>query len=441
MLSRSVRTRLVIFALISALILAVTSVFYVRLPHLLGYQQYDVTADFADATGLYTNAIVTYRGAQVGRVGSITLRPDGVSVVLHMDDGSHVPADSIASIHSTSAIGEQYVELVPAEGSGPDLHDGSTIPRSHTRVLGTSAVLLDDLDKLLRSVPKHALARTVSDLQVGLHGTGPDLQRLLDSSGRLLDAAHANFAPTKALLTDLAPFLGTQADLADETTSTVRNFDSFTHQLVLSNSDIIALLHEIPPASTQLIKLEKGLSPTLNTLLADLTSTGKVVQVYVPAVKQLLTIYPALVATLVAFAQPTALTGFIPLYFHLNLNDPAPCTKGFLPPTQRRDPTITSSAPTPPGLYCKESHSAPASVRGARNTPCLNNPGVRAATPAACLGLPEPVGGSTPAKTVASRPGRKIYTPDATFYVTDAPKQKGPTRWQDLLLQTIGRSG
>ena len=208
---------------------------------------------------------------------------------------------------------------------------------------------------------------------------------------------------------------------------------------MLSNSDIVSLLHEVPPATTQLVKLEKGLTPTLNTLLADLTSTGQVLKVYVPAVKQLLTIYPALVATLVGFAQPTALTGFIPLYFHLNLNDPPPCEKGFIPPTQRRSPTDTSEASTPSGLYCKEAHSAPASVRGARNTPCLNNPGVRAATPAACLGLPEPVAGSSSAKTVTSRSGRTIYTPSATFKLVDAPKQKGPTRWQDLLLQTIGR--
>ncbi len=53
--------------------------FYIRLPQLLGFEQYTVTADFADATGLYSNAIVTYRGAQVGKVGAITLRPDGVT--------------------------------------------------------------------------------------------------------------------------------------------------------------------------------------------------------------------------------------------------------------------------------------------------------------------------------------------------------------------------
>ena len=200
MLTWTVRTRLVIFAVISALILAITSIFYVRLPHLLGYGQYDVTADFSDATGLYANAIVTYRGAQVGRVGSITLRPNGVSVVMHMDDGTHLPADAVASIHSTSAIGEQFIELVPTRKSGPDLHDGSTIDRAHTRILGKSSALLDDLDALLRSVPKQALARTVNDLQVGFHGTGPDLQRLLDSSSQLLHAAHANFGPTKALL-------------------------------------------------------------------------------------------------------------------------------------------------------------------------------------------------------------------------------------------------
>ena len=118
MLTRTVRTRLVVFAVISIAILTITSLFYIRLPQLLGFEQYDVTADFADATGLYENAIVTYRGAQVGRVDAVNLKANGVQVVLQMDDGTHVPADSTATVHSTSAIGEQYIDLVPPGHGG-----------------------------------------------------------------------------------------------------------------------------------------------------------------------------------------------------------------------------------------------------------------------------------------------------------------------------------
>ena len=113
MLTSATRIRLVIFVVVSVVVLAVTALFYVHLPQLLGFGQYTVTADFADSSGLYSNALVTYRGAQVGKVGAITLQPDGTTVELSIDDGTVIPANLVATIHSTSAIGEQYVDLVP----------------------------------------------------------------------------------------------------------------------------------------------------------------------------------------------------------------------------------------------------------------------------------------------------------------------------------------
>ena len=227
---------------------------------------------------------------------------------------------------------------------------------------------------------------------------------------------------------------------------------------MLSNSDIVSLLHEVPPASTQLVGLENDLTPTLNTMLANLVTTGQVLNVYVPAVRQVLTIYPALVAGLTAFAQVTASTGKIPLYFHLNLNDPPPCEKGFIPIQDRRSPLDTSTASSPSTLYCKEAPSSIKSVRGARNYECLNNPGVRAATPNACLGLPEPDGTtSTSSTTGSSGSGTKstatpatapydpstgeVLAPNGKLYLVGdvSSQQKGTPRWQDLLLRPIGR--
>jgi phospholipid/cholesterol/gamma-HCH transport system substrate-binding protein len=442
MLTRAVRARLAIFALLSVLILAITSVFYIRLPQLLGFEQYTVTADFADASGLYSNAIVTYRGAQVGKVGAIALRPDGVTVTLNIDDGTSIPANSTATIHSTSAIGEQYVDLVPRASGGGDLHDGSTIPRARTVGLPKTDVLMNKLDALLRSIPRGPLRRSINDLATSFAGSGPDLQRLLDSASVLLDAAHANFGPTRNLINDLGPFLTTQQDLGGQTTSTVTNLASFTHQLVLSNSDIVSLLREVPPLATQVKGVEQDLSPSLNLLLANLTSTGQITDVYVPALKQVLTVYPALVADLIAFAQPTAATGKIPLYFHLNADDPPECTKGFLPPDKRRDPAFTRPIDTPSPLYCKEAKSAPPSVRGARNLPCLNNPGVRAATPAACLGLPEARNASSaaPAAVPYAPTTGKVYPPSGAPYVVgDVSSGKEKMTWQQLWLRPIGR--
>lgn len=449
MLTTATRIRLIIFVVVSVVVLAVTSLFYVHLPQLLGFGQYSVSADFADSSGLYSNAIVTYRGAQVGKVGSITLRPNGTTVELNIDDGVRIPKNSVATIHSTSAIGEQYVDLVPRSDRGPELGDGSTIPRAQTVGLQPTSQLLDRLDALIRSIPPGTFSRALNDIAVGFGNSGPDLQRLIDSTSLLLNSAEANFGPTRDLLHNFEPFLRTQQDLAGNTTNTIDNLASFTRQLVLSNRDLVTLLRRVPAASTQLVGTEQDLTPGLTTLLQNLTSSFQVTNVYVPALKQVLTIYPALVADLIAFAQPTAQTGYIPLYFHLNAENPPECITGFLPPSKRRDPSQTKVINTPSGLYCKVPHSDPRSVRGTRNLVCENAPGKRAATPAQCLGKPEPTSGvieapnPTPRQPAgaAYQPGTgKLFMPDGTLLTVGDVATSGKERsWRDLLLRPIGK--
>lgn len=68
----------------------------------------------------------------------------------------------------------------------------------------------------------------------------------------------------------------------------------------------------------------------------------------------------------------------------LALNQPPPCLTGFLPASEWRSPADTSTAPLPKGTYCRIPMDASNVVRGARNNPCVDVPGKRAATPREC---------------------------------------------------------
>jgi phospholipid/cholesterol/gamma-HCH transport system substrate-binding protein len=84
--------------------------------------------------------------------------------------------------------------------------------------------------------------------------------------------------------------------------------------------------------------------------------------------------------TLVASAPGSVLMGL-----NLSINNPPPCMTGFLPASEWRSPADTSVAPLPSGTYCKIPQDTPANVvRGARNYPCVDVPGKRAATPREC---------------------------------------------------------
>ena len=77
-------------------------------------------------------------------------------------------------------------------------------------------------------------------------------------------------------------------------------------------------------------------------------------------------------------------TGFTQGDFTLTIGDPPACTVGFLPPSSWRSPADLSDVDTPDGLYCKLPQDSPIAVRGARNYPCMGQPGKRAPTVEIC---------------------------------------------------------
>ena len=68
----------------------------------------------------------------------------------------------------------------------------------------------------------------------------------------------------------------------------------------------------------------------------------------------------------------------------LSLNQPPPCLTGFMSASEWRAPADTSTVPLPNGTYCKIPMDAQNAVRGARNYPCADVPGKRAASPREC---------------------------------------------------------
>src|ERR1700748_1383061 len=109
---------------------------FMKLPAtLFGIGEYTVAVDLPRSGGLYQTSVVTYRGSDVGQVKSVDVTANGVRAVLAMRSGVEVPSDVQASVHSRSAIGEQYIELTPLPGKpGKDdqhprpLRNGDVIP-------------------------------------------------------------------------------------------------------------------------------------------------------------------------------------------------------------------------------------------------------------------------------------------------------------------------
>ena len=103
-----------------------------------------------------------------------------------------MPTDTLAVVENRSAVGEQYVDLQPRSGGGPFLADGDRIDSPDNRTPLHTETLLLHLNRLVKSVDKGDLVTVIDELDNAFSGTGPDLQRLLDSGDALTRAATDN---------------------------------------------------------------------------------------------------------------------------------------------------------------------------------------------------------------------------------------------------------
>ena len=101
----------------------------------VGIGAYNVDANFVAGGGLYENANVTYRGVTVGRVEAVGLTNDGVVAHMRLNSDTPVPENVTATVKSVSAVGEQYIDLVPPDDpSTAMLRDGANIGQDRTAI-------------------------------------------------------------------------------------------------------------------------------------------------------------------------------------------------------------------------------------------------------------------------------------------------------------------
>ena len=85
MIGRASWIKLVVFVVVTVLGVGYVLVHYIGAGRTLLGQSYTAYVDLPDSGGIFTTASVTYRGVEIGRVGEISLRDDGIRVALDMN--------------------------------------------------------------------------------------------------------------------------------------------------------------------------------------------------------------------------------------------------------------------------------------------------------------------------------------------------------------------
>jgi phospholipid/cholesterol/gamma-HCH transport system substrate-binding protein len=424
MITRKTKIQLMVFALITMVGVAYVGATYARLDRLVFDDSYRVVAHFDDSGGIFAGAGVSYRGVSVGQVSALEVTDDGVDVILDIDDDSEpIPLDTDAMVANRSAVGEQYVDLLPNTKQGPHLGEDSEIEEAKTHTPIPPTKLLVDLDKMVSSVDKDSLRTVVSEMGKAFQGTGEDMGQIIDTSNSFIETANQNFDVTTALIKDSNTVLQTQLDSASNIKSFARDLALFSDTMVGSDTDLRRVIENGSATANELRRFLEDNKVDLGQLINNLVTTGEVTVKHLDGVEQVLVIYPYVVEGGYTVVAKDPKTGLYDAHFGLILQtEPHVCTEGY-DPGQVRSPEEGDNAPMDMDARCTEPQSQ-SNARGAQHAPragaAYRSPVVAAYDP----------GAGTIQYTDAS-------PSDSISYTGGAASVFGEESWKWLLLQPL----
>ena len=292
-LNTRVKAQLAIFTVLALVAVSLMTLHFMKLPaKFFGVGRYTVTMELPQTGGLYATGNVTYRGTEVGRVQSVHLTDTGVAAVLSLKSGIDIPSDVTAEVHSQSAIGEQYVDLLPRSDTAPPLKDGDVIPLRDTSVPPDINRLLAAVNTGLRAIPRDNLNTAIDEAYTAVGGLGPELARIVRASTELSIDARANLDSLTSLIDQSQPVLDSQTDTSDAIQAWAANLATVTAELQTHDDAVAGIIDKGGPAADQVRQLFERFQPTLPILLANLVSVGEVAVTYRNDLEQLLVLLP-----------------------------------------------------------------------------------------------------------------------------------------------------
>jgi phospholipid/cholesterol/gamma-HCH transport system substrate-binding protein len=428
MISRRTKVQLMVFALITMVGVAFVGARYAQLDRLFYDDSYPVTAHFAESGGIFQGAEVSYRGVTVGKVSKMELTNKGVNVVLDIQKGSgNIPSDTKAVVANRSAVGEQYVDLMPETKQGPYLHNGSQIPTAMTETPISSTKLMLDLDNTVNSVNRKSLRTVVSQMGTAFQGTGKDLGQIIDTSDSFIRTANNNFDVTTALLQNGNTVLNTQLAKESDIKAFSKDLSLVSDTLVNSDSDLRRVIENGSATANELRTFLEHNKVDLGQLINNMVTTGQITGKHINGTEMVLVVYPYVVAGGYTVVSKDPNTGLYDAHFGMILNqDPSVCHNGYQG-TKQRTPYQTGNRPMNTKAHCSEAQSQ-TSARGAQWAPKPR--------PRAGAAYRAPVVGAFDSKSGRFRWTDKSPSSDVT-YTGGAAKVFGEQSWKWLLLQPL----
>jgi phospholipid/cholesterol/gamma-HCH transport system substrate-binding protein len=269
-------------------------------------EQYEVTAEFENASQLVPGNQVVVGGVAAGSVKEIELGDDGQALVTFSVDEQYAPLErgTTATVRSPSLSGvanrQVQLTLPPDSRAGARIPAGGTLSQAET----VSEV---DLDEVFNTLDERTVAdfkRVVQGLELSLDGVGPQANRSFRYLNPFLSTSRGLFAELtrdervlESLIVDSAKLSGALAERAPDLSALVSNLDSMMGAISARKLALAESVRRLPG-------FMREANTTFVNLRAALDDAAPLVEASKPAARELRRFLPLLRAA-AADAVPT----------------------------------------------------------------------------------------------------------------------------------------
>jgi phospholipid/cholesterol/gamma-HCH transport system substrate-binding protein len=268
MLTRLIKTQLALLTAVAVVAVVVLGWYFLRIPSLVGIGRYTLYAELPQSGGLYRTANVTYRGITIGKVTDVEPTERGARATMSIDEGYQIPTDASANVHSVSAVGEQYLDLVSTSNRGPYLRNGRTITKS--TVPSQIGPALDAANRGLAVLPREKVASLLYETSQAVGGLGPSLQRLVDATQAIAHDFRGSIDDIDDIIARSAPIIDSQVNSGDTIGRWAANLNTLAAQTAQQDQAVRSILANAARTADQVKATFNDVRESLPQTLANL---------------------------------------------------------------------------------------------------------------------------------------------------------------------------
>jgi phospholipid/cholesterol/gamma-HCH transport system substrate-binding protein len=214
-------------------------------------KNYQVSADFPDASNLALNADVRISGVNVGHVIAKRSEAHNTTRVTFdlAADYAPLPVDAHAMLRQKTAFGEIYVDVTPGDRTKAKLPEGGQI----SKALISPSVELDEIFRTFDPPTRNALRSWFQEQAVGLQGRGRDLSDSLgnlpgfaENTDQLLKTVVSQDAAVSRLVSNTGEVFDALSERRGQLRGSIKNWNTVLATIASRNKQIEGTFKALP---------------------------------------------------------------------------------------------------------------------------------------------------------------------------------------------------